>query len=96
MSESPSPLKLLLKEKMKQYLEELAKYKKDERPLHCFSLNIYLAYTNCWKLILRHRLSLQEKEIMCQLQIYKPSRTELGIRNIRRNPHTNFQKQVKV
>jgi hypothetical protein len=74
---------------MKQYLEEL---KKDERPLHYFSLNTYLAYTNCWKLIIRHLLTPEEKEIMYQLQIYKPSRKELGIRNIK----PNFQKQVKV
>jgi hypothetical protein len=80
MSESPFSPKLLLKEKMKQYLEEL---KKDERPLQYYSLNTYLAYTNCWKLILRHQLTPQEKEIMYQLQIYKPSRKELGIRNIK-------------
>jgi hypothetical protein len=85
MSESPFSPKLLLKEKMKQYLEELAKYEKDERPLHYFSLNTYLAYQNCWKLILRPHIIPKEHEIMTLLKIYKPSRKELGIRDIKPN-----------
>jgi len=37
-------------------------------------------FRNFNKLISRHHLTPQEKEIMYQLKIYKPSRKELGIK----------------
>lgn len=63
------------------YLNE-AKQSKNEyprKPLHLFSVRVYLAYNNLWKLINRPKLTPEEIHVMKQIGCYQPSRSELGI-----------------
>ena len=65
-----------------KYCNELnyLKIKNITPPLHYFSFRVYLAYHNCWKIILRHKIKLDELNIMIELGCYKPSRSERGSR----------------
>ena len=49
-------------------------------PQHYYSFRVYLAYNNCWKIILRYKIKSNEINVMKQLNIYKPSRSEIGTR----------------
>lgn len=64
------------------YSDELNYFKMNNitSPLHYFSFRVYLAYHNCWKIILRHKIKPQELNIMLQLECYKPPRSERGTR----------------
>jgi hypothetical protein len=49
-------------------------------PLYLYSIRVYRAYRNVWRLIERKLLTDEEIYIMLQLGIYKLSQREAGIR----------------
>jgi len=65
-----------------KYLNDIENMKRNSIsiPAHYYSFHVYLAFNNCWKIILRHKVTPGEILIMKQLSIYKPSRSERGTR----------------
>ena len=47
-------------------------------PLYLYSIRVFRAYKNVWRLINRELLSPEEIAIMKKLNIYKPSRKEMN------------------
>jgi len=47
-------------------------------PLYLYSIRVFRAYRNVWRLINRELLTPEEISIMKQLNIYKPSRKEMN------------------
>jgi hypothetical protein len=76
------------------YQQELRDVKNSDkpRPLHLYSKRVYRAYRNVWRLIDRRLLTPEEINIMCQLGIYKPSQTELGIRY----SNISYDKRIQI
>lgn len=72
------------KELFNDYVDELRKARDKKRPppLHLYSKRVYRAYRNAWRYIDRTLLTPDEIKVMLQLGIYKPSVTELGVRNM--------------
>ena len=64
------------------YNKELynSKLRNETPPLYLFSVRVFSAYNNCWRIVNRDRLTPEEVNIIHKLGCYKPSRTELGTR----------------
>jgi len=60
--------------------------------LHLYSLRVYLAYNDKWKIINRNALTEEEINVMKQLGCFKLTRTERGIRKTPN--HNRFPMQV--
>ncbi len=78
MSARTSFARSLYDEYYQQFLNERKESK--QLQLHLYSLRVFLAYNDKWKIINRKALTEDEILVMIQLGCYKKSRTELGIR----------------